>query len=71
MDKYFGGGCKKNIRTGYGEKFFFFLPFQCLFLQWEEGEFYVANINSPFYSLEDGEERVEELSFQVTGINPV
>ena len=39
--------------------------------QWETGKFYVANISSPFYRLNEGNERVDELSFQVTAINPL
>lgn len=38
---------------------------------WETGRFYVANISSPFYRLNEGEEKVGELSFQVTGVNPL
>lgn len=62
---------KKILEQIMGKNSFSFYHFNVYSCQWEEGEFYVANINSPFYSLEDGEERVEELSFQVTGINPV
>lgn len=62
---------KKILEQVMGKNSFSFYHFNVYSCQWEEGEFYVANINSPFYSLEDGEERVEELSFQVTGINPV
>ena len=39
--------------------------------QWETGNFYVANINSPVYRLNEGNERVNELSFQVTATNPL
>lgn len=38
---------------------------------WETSPFYVANINSPIISLKSNSEIVSELSFQVTGINPV
>ena len=62
---------KKILEQIMRKNSFSFYHFNVYSCQWEEGEFYVANINSPFYSLEDGEERVEELSFQVTGINPV
>lgn len=37
---------------------------------WETGPFYVANINTGFYSLVEGEETCSELSFQITSVNP-
>lgn len=39
--------------------------------KWEWGEFYAANISTPLDRLNEGQERVDELSFQVTGIDPV
>lgn len=39
--------------------------------RWETGQFYVANVNTPVISLIDNEEKVRELSFQVTAINPI
>lgn len=38
---------------------------------WEPGEFYVANINVGHYNLTEGSETCSELSFQITGINPI
>lgn len=39
--------------------------------KWETTKFYVANINSPIINLIEGIEKVSQLSFQVTGVNPV
>lgn len=38
---------------------------------WETTPFYAANYNAPCISLVDGEEKLDELSFQVTSINPL
>lgn len=54
-----------------GKAQFDFYHFNILTCQWETGSFYVANINTPFYRLNKGRERLSELSFQVTAINPV
>lgn len=54
-----------------GKNEFDFYHFNVVKSIWETGKFYVANVNTPFYRLEDGNERVSELSFQVTGINPL
>ena len=39
--------------------------------QWETKRFYAVNFNAPVASLEDGDERLDELSFQVTSERPV
>lgn len=54
-----------------GKNSFSFYHFNVYTGQWETGDFYVANINSPVYRLNEGEERADELSFQVTAINPL
>lgn len=62
----------KNILSQVmGKNSFSFYHFNVYKGEWETGEFYVANINSPFYLLKENEERVSELSFQVTAINPL
>lgn len=57
----------ENIR---GSSFSFY-HFNVVKSRWETGKFYVANINSPVYRLNEGNEVCSELSFQVTGINPI
>lgn len=54
-----------------GKSQFDFYHFNILTCQWETGSFYAANINTPFYRLNEGRERLSELSFQVTAIDPV
>lgn len=61
----------KILNEIIGKNKFNFYHYNIMSCKWETGEFYVANINVPFYRLVDGDERVSELSFQVTGINPV
>ena len=62
----------KNILSQVmGKNSFSFYHFNVYKDELETGEFYVANINSPFYLLKENEERVSELSFQVTAINPL
>lgn len=39
--------------------------------KWETSQFYVSNITDPFRRLNEGGERLSELSFQVTSIDPV
>lgn len=39
--------------------------------QWVTSKFYAANFNMQVDRLNDGEERVKQLSFQVTAINPI
>lgn len=39
--------------------------------RWETGTFYVANISSSVISLIGQHEKLKELSFQVTGSNPI
>lgn len=62
---------KSILEQVMGKNSFSFYHYNVYKAVWETGSFYVANINSPFYRLNDGEERVSELSFQVTGINPI
>ena len=38
---------------------------------WETSPFYAANFNAPCISLVVGEEKLDELSFQVTSVNPL
>lgn len=54
-----------------GKNEFDFYHYNVYKAQWETGKFYVANADSPVYRLNEGKEEVEELSFQVTGINPL
>lgn len=62
----------KNILAQViGKNSFDFYHYNVYKAQWETGKFYVANISSPFYRLNEGEEKVNELSFQVTAINPL
>ena len=39
--------------------------------QWETGQFYAANFSLGVDRLNEGSERIQELSFQVTAINPI
>ena len=50
---------------------FDFYHFNVYKAQWETTKFYAANFNAPMISLEDGKEKLDELSFQVTSMNPV
>ena len=51
---------------------FNFTYYSVFYNRWLTAPFYVANVNSiNITSLVDGEEKVMDLSFQVTGINPV
>ncbi len=54
-----------------GRSSFSFYHFNVYKAKWETGEFYAANYNTPVASLEEGKEKYDELSFQVTGINPL
>lgn len=38
---------------------------------WKDAAFFAANYNSPCKTLEDGIEKWDELSFQITGMKPV
>lgn len=62
---------KNLLQEIMGKDSFDFYHYNVYKAQWETGRFNVANINSPFYDLSEGNERADELSFQVTGINPV
>lgn len=62
----------KNILSRIlGKPSFSFFHFNVYTAQWETSQFYVANVNSPVYRLNDGEERVNQFSFQVTAIDPL
>lgn len=50
---------------------FLFYHYNVYRSQWETGEFYAANFNTPVLDLTDGKETLDELSFRVTGINPL
>ena len=50
---------------------FDFFHFNAYKAKWEIGKFYVSNFNLPVIRLNEGEERYNELSFQVTCINPL
>ena len=54
-----------------GKAEFDFYHYNIYRARWETGKFYAANYNSPIISLVEGEEYVDELSFQVTGVNPL
>lgn len=59
------------IKRVMGKASFRLFYFDIITCTWKWGDFYVANIGPPFYMLNEGDERVSELSFQVTAINPV
>lgn len=63
--------CSKILKEIVGKSEFDFYHFNVYKAQWETGKFYASNFNTPIYSLIDGEERIKELSFQVTGVNPL
>lgn len=54
-----------------GKESFMFKHFNTYSCKWETTPFMCNNVNTDFYSLVDGEEKCNELSFQVTGINPL
>ena len=54
-----------------GKSGFNFYHYNIYKARWETGVFYAANFNSPALSLKEGNEKVKELTFQVTGVNPV
>ena len=59
---------KKRI---LGKREFQFYHFNAYTAQWEEAPFMANNVSGSFYSLIDGKEMADKLSFQVTGINPL
>lgn len=59
------------IKRVLGKASFRLYYYDIITCTWKWGEFYVANIDPPFYRLNEGNERVSELNFQVTSINPV
>lgn len=54
-----------------GKAGFNFYHYNIYKARWETSVFYAANFNSPVLRLQEGNEKVKELSFQVTGVNPV
>jgi hypothetical protein len=48
-----------------------FYHFNSYTAQWETNPFIANNISSSYYSLVDGHEMANELSFQVTSVNPL
>lgn len=54
-----------------GKSGFNFYHYNIYRARWETGVFYAANFNSPVLSLKEGNEKVKELTFQVTGENPL
>lgn len=59
------------LKEVMGKDEFDFYHFNVYTASWETGKFYAANFNAPVISIEDGKEKLSELSFQVTGMNPV
>ena len=56
---------------GLGKQQFDFYHFNSYTAQWETNPFIANNISSSYYSLVDGHEMANELSFQVTSVNPL
>lgn len=54
-----------------GKKSFMFHHFNSYSGRWETSSFIANNISSSYYTLVDGEERVNQLSFQVTSEGPL
>ena len=54
-----------------GKDEFNFFHFNVYSGRWEKAKFYASNFNAPVVSLKEGDERLSELSFQVTAINPL
>lgn len=54
-----------------GRSGFNFYHYNIFKARWETGVFYASNFNSPALSLKEGTEKVKELTFQVTGVNPI
>ena len=63
--------CAQILQQVLGKGEFDFYHFNFYRARWETGKFYAANFNMPVYCLTDGAERANELSFQVTGVNPL
>ena len=63
--------CAQILQQVVGKAEFDFYHFNVYRAKWETGKFYAANYNTPLYRLNEGDERVQELSFQVTGVNPL
>lgn len=54
-----------------GKESFMFNHFNTYSGQWENKAFMCNNVNTDFYSLVEGQEMCNELSFQVTAIEPL
>lgn len=65
------GDCSVILQQVVGKSEFDFYHYNVYKTRWETGKFYASNFNLPVYSLVEGCERVDELSFQVTGVNPI
>ena len=63
--------CAEILRQVVGKSQFLFYHFNQYNCKWENTYFYAANINVSPCSVEEGLEHVDELSFQVTGVNPL
>ena len=62
---------KKILQEVMNKNSFSFFHYAVHNEQWETGDFYAANFNVVIDQLNEGAERVQELSFQVTSINPI
>ncbi len=61
----------KILKEVMGKSGFDFFHLNIYEDKWETKRFYAANFNAPCVSLVEGEEKLDELSFQVTSENPV
>lgn len=63
--------CAIILQQVVGKSEFDFYHYNVYKCRWETGKFYASNFNLPVCSLVEGSERIDELSFQVTGVNPI
>ena len=61
----------KILKEVMGKSGFDFFHLNIYENRWETKRFYAANFNAPCVSLVEGEEKLDELRFQVTSENPV
>ena len=61
----------KILKEVMGKSGFDFFHLNICENRWETKRFYAANFNAPCVSLVEGEEKLDELSFQVTSEKPV
>lgn len=66
-----GAAVSRILSEVMGKSGFNFYHYNVYTARWETSLFYAANFNSPVISLKEGKEIVKELSFQVTGVNPL